>query len=143
MNKYATREEMKEIALGYMTQLGLSENVINDFKNEDLLNESENGGYLYWLNDEEKKIVDDYESESGNLVYHVIHNFMQIEGVDEPFEMYNLLIVTKYNEDREFEAEGVRERFVESYVYNKSVPEFSEYGSITVRQKIGGLVRMY
>lgn len=143
MNKYATREEMKEIALGYMTQLGLSENVINDFKNEDLLNESENGGYLYWLNDDEKKIVDDYESESGNLVFHVIHSFMQIDGVDEPFEMYNLLIVTKYNEDREFEAEGVRERFVESYVYNKSVPEFSEYGSITVRQKIGGLVRVY
>jgi len=143
MNKYATREEMKEIALGYMTQLGLSKNAINDFKNDDLLNESENGGCLYWLNDDEKQIVDEYERESGNLVYHVIHGFMQIEGVDDPFEMYSLLAVTKYNEDREFEADGIRDGIVEAYVYNKSVPEFSEHGAITVRQNIGGLVRMY
>ena len=72
----ASKEEMKEQALEIMKTLKLHENVINEFTTEDKLNKSEAPlGALYWLDDEEKQMVEEYEKKWNVLVYHVIKTY--------------------------------------------------------------------
>lgn len=51
-------------ALNRMAKLGLLENVINEFHQTGRINKSEIYGILYWLDDEEEKMVREWE-ESG------------------------------------------------------------------------------
>ena len=132
-----TREEMKNEAIKRMKKLGLLGQVIKEFKENDILNLSESGGYLYWLDEKQKKIVEDFEKESGNIVYHVVRSFTNMG------EMLSLLIVSKYEEDWEMDWENIPDGYVFSYVVNLDEPMFSEYGTITVQNRIGGLVRLF
>lgn len=66
----ATKEQMKEEALARMTLLHIHSNAIHDFKTENLVNYSQ-FGVLFWLTEEQQKRVDEFEKQSGNLVYHV------------------------------------------------------------------------
>lgn len=132
-----TREEMKNEAIKRMRKLGLFSQVIKEFKEEDILHLSESGGYLYWLDEKQKKIVEDFEKESGNIVYHVVRSFTNMG------EMLSLLIVSKYEEDWEMDWENIPDGYVFSYVVNLDEPMFSEYGTITVQNRIGGLVRLF
>lgn len=131
-----TREDMKIEAMKRMRKLGLFAYVIKEFKDDDILNLSENGGYLYWLDENQKKIVEDFEKKSGNVVYHVIRSFTSIG------EMLSLLIVSKDEEDWEMDWEDIHDGYVFSYVVNLGEPMFSEYGTIAVQNRIGGLVRL-
>ena len=132
-----TREEMKSEAIKRMRKLGLLAQVIKEFKEHDILHLSESGGYLYWLDDKQKKMVEDFEKESGNIVYHVVRSFTNMG------EMLSLLIVSKYEEDWEMDWENIPDGYVFSYVVNLDEPMFSEYGTITVQNRIGGLVRLF
>ena len=67
--------KQKQEAIARMKLLKLHENVIREFEKEGIVNLSENGGFLYWLNGDQQAIVDDFEAEHGALVYHVIHKF--------------------------------------------------------------------
>ena len=59
-----------------MKKLLLHQNVINEFKKENKLNKSEGPlGTLYWLDEEEKGMVKEYEEKWNVLVYHVIKTF--------------------------------------------------------------------
>lgn len=132
-----TREDMKSEAIKRMRKLGLFSQVIKEFKEDDILHLSESGGYLYWLDEKQKKIVEDFEKESGNIVYHVVRSFTNMG------EMLSLLIVSKYEEDWEMDWENIPDGYVFSYVVNLDEPMFSEYGTITVQNRIGGLVRLF
>ena len=58
----ASREEMKKEALQRLKMLKVHENVISDLENENILNKSEYSfGILYWLNNEEKTTVEEFE----------------------------------------------------------------------------------
>lgn len=70
-----TNEQKKIEALERMRTLKLYPNIIKEFEKENIVNMSENGGFLYWLTDEQKEIVSDFEAEHDALVYHVIHDF--------------------------------------------------------------------
>ena len=52
------RERQKAEAVKRMKKLGIMEQLIKEFEEEGKLNLSENGGLLYWLNEEEQKMVD-------------------------------------------------------------------------------------
>jgi len=132
-----TREDMKIEAMKRMRKLGLFSQVIKEFKEDDMLNLSENGGYLYWLDENQKKIVEDFEKKSGNVVYHVIRSFTYIG------EMLSLLIVPKDEEDWEMDWEDIHDGYVFSYVVNLDEPMLSGYGTIAVQNRIGGLVRLF
>lgn len=71
----ATKEQMKEEAIARMTLLHLHANAIHDFKTENLVNYSQ-FGVLFWLTEEQQKRVEEFEKQSGNLVYHVIETIM-------------------------------------------------------------------
>lgn len=123
-------------ALKRMERLGLHPNVIKEFRTEGKLNISENKGVLFWLNDKQKEIVREFENESGNLVFHVVHSFTQFG------ELYNMFYVSKFEEEWERDLSDINDGNCCVYVKNISDDWCSEYGYIGFKKCIGGLVRV-
>ena len=130
-----TVEIKKQEALRRMKQLKLHENCINEFEKDGVINKSENGGILYWLEDNEKEIVKEFEKEYDSTVYHVIYN-------DTEFgELLTLFYVSDYEEEWEMDRDDLNEGYACAYVKNVTYDELSEFGSICFRPRYGGLVR--
>ena len=131
------REEMKLEAVKRMKKLELHYNAIRDFSKKDsVLNKSEGYGALYWLTEEEKKMVEEVEKEYNIMVYHVIHHNAEFG------ECYCMLYVSSYAEDWQTDRELLDDNIVYAYVYNKDNEDFSEFGTIAVKKSFGGLVRI-
>ena len=86
-------------ALKRMELLKLHENVIDDFKEISMLNQSELGGILYWVEGEMEKKIREWEEKTGNLVYHVIHDYTEFG------ELLSLLYVSQYEDEWETDRE--------------------------------------
>lgn len=130
------RERQKAEAVKRMKKLGIMEQPIKEFEEEGKLNLSENGGFLYWLNDGQKEMVEKFEKEHNSLVYHVIHQFTNIG------EMYSLLYVSEYVGEWERDANDIGEGQALAYVINMSMPDCSEFGFIGIQPSIGGVTRI-
>lgn len=122
-------------AVNRMKLLGLHENAIQDFVNEGKLNLSDNG-FLFWLNESEQNIVDQWQQETGNLVYHVVKTRTTF-GL-----MYSFFYVSKYEEEWFMDNADLQEGYAVCYVYNADDELSSEYGSIGFEMKFGGIVRV-
>lgn len=131
------KAKQKKEALERMKLLSLSKNIIKEFDKEGIVNLSENGGILYWLDSDQQSIVDEFEKEHDALVYHIIHDFTEFG------ELYSLLYVSKYEEEWEDEKDELKRGIALSYVKNMDDDFCSEFGSIGIRPQFGGLVRMY
>ncbi len=131
-----TIEEARQEAIKRMKKLNFHSNVLTDFE-EERLNKSELIGVLYWLNNEEIKAVREFEAEHESIVYHVIHQFTNIG------ELYSFLYVKLDDEEWKMDDEGVDQHEALAYVWNKTTPQFSEFGYIGIRSQIGGLVRTW
>ena len=118
-----------------MKILNLHGNVLREFEQEDRLNMSEYGGFLYWLNSDQQAIVDEFEAEWDALVYHVIHSYTSIG------EMLTLLYVSNYPEEWEYDRLDLAEGYPLAYVKNLDDPYLSEIGSVGIECRIGGLIR--
>lgn len=150
MNDLKTRQNAE--ALERMVLLEFHPNVLYDFKNG-VINRSENGGILYWLTDDEKKIVSDFEEKWNATVYHAIRN-SYVYG-----DMLALLYVSQHDEEwsidrqdlqnyEEYEMRNNPSQHIKAirpyaYVYNFTCPEFSEIGSIGIVPQYGGLCRIF
>lgn len=128
------RKVMKEEAVKRMRMLHILPRAVDEFNRQDKINLSENG-ILFWLDEEQEKMVREWEADTGNVVYHVIHNMTEVG------EMYALLFVSKYQEEWWMDNESIPGGTMFAYVINKDEPLFSEYGSIGVRPFIGGVLR--
>jgi hypothetical protein len=133
-----SRELKKEEALKRMVELDLFEPCIRAFKNRDEVQLSEMTGGLYEFSGETELVeqVREFEERYNALVYHVIHTFTEFG------ELYNFLYVSDHEEEWEMEWEDLQDNYVFSYVWNKTDEWCSEFGTIAVRQKFGGLVRI-
>ena len=130
------KEMMKEEAIKRMKILQLHKNVLDDFMNENKLNNSDSPlGSLYWLDEEEIKIVKDFEKRHNVLVYHVIHTFSNLG------ETYELLFVTTEKEEWEDERNDLKNGFAFAQVIVTDYDPNSEMGFIGVEPKNGGLIR--
>lgn len=127
-------EKQKIEAVKRMKALGLYPTVIKEFEEDGKLNLSEYNGLLYHLNDDEKEMVKTWEQDEC-LVYHVIKSQTSF-GL-----LYSLLYVSDTEEEWEMENNDVKELTPFVYVINKTEPMFSEFGSITILPRNGGLVR--
>lgn len=132
-----TKEEMKDEALKRMKMLKMLSQPIKEFKNENKLNLSERCGILYWLDDEQEKMVRDWEEKTGNLVYHVVHNYTNFG------EMYTFLYVSKYKDEWEMDNADLKDGIPICYVMNKDMPDCSEYGAASIKPAIGGVMRVF
>ena len=122
-------------ALKRMELLKLHENVIDDFKEISLLNQSELGGILYWVEGEMERKIREWEEKTGNLVYHVIHDYTEFG------ELLSLLYVSQYEDEWETDREDIQDGYALAYVMNLTDDWCSEYGSIGIRPQWGGVVR--
>lgn len=126
---------IKDEALQRMELLQLHPNIIEDFKQDNKLNRSENLGILYWLTDEEQQMVDTFEKENtGTMVYHIIKTITQDSEI-----IYDLLYVTNDSEDWLIDREYLQDDLVLSHTITRD----SECGFIKVKKLNGGLIREY
>ena len=133
-----SREKKKEEAIKRMNALGLFKPCIKAFTKYDELQLTEPTGGLYEFNDDEElnAKVKEFEEEYDALVYHVIHTYTQFG------ELFNFLYVSDYEEEWEMDNADIEDGYVVAYVWNKSDDFLSEIGSIVVRERFGGLVRV-
>ena len=133
-----SREIKKEEAIKRMKALGLFAPCINAFKDRDevQLTEPTGGLYEFSSNEELTTKVKEFEKDYNALVYHVIHT------PTTEMDMYNFLYVSEHSNEWEMDNDGIDDGYVFAYVWNKTVDYFSEFGSIAVQGKFGGLVRI-
>lgn len=126
---------IKDKIIDRMELLQLHKNVIEDFRQNNKLNRSENFGILYWLTDEEKQLVKTFEKENaGTIVYHIIKTITQDLEI-----VYDLLYVTEDIEDWTIDREYLQDDLVLSY----TITENPESGFIKIKKINGGLIREY
>lgn len=137
-----SREIKKVEAINRMKELGLFAPCIKAFKDRDEVQFSEPTGGLYEFSAyrELTAKVQEFERKNNALVYHVIHTPMRLDG--EAMDMYNFLYVSDYQEEWEVDNADIKEGYALVYVWNKTIDYFSEFGSIAVKEKFGGLVRI-
>lgn len=131
------REELKKEALVRMQMLQLNDDAIKDFEeNEKAWKSETNMGILYWLNDEEEKMVKEFEENNNCIVYHLIHNnYLEIG------ECYSIFYVSQYEDEWEMDRYDIKAYYPFVYVKNIDDETLSEYGSIGIRPVNSGLVR--
>ena len=134
----ATREQMKEEVIKRMKLLNLHTNAIHEFQDDGTVTCSQFGGALFWLNNDQKKRVNEFETETGNLVYHVIATHYVKLG-----QMLTLLYVSPYMEDWERDEAELKAGEPLAYVVNCDDEICSEYGCVGIQSCAGGLRRVW
>ena len=133
-----SREIKKKEALERMKMLHLFKPCITSFEKDDEVQLSEQTGGLYEFSDDTKlnEKIRDFEENHSGLVYHVIHTYTAFG------ELYNLLYVSDHMEEWDMDHEDLKDGYVLCYVWNKDDDWCSEFGTIVVREKFGGIVRV-
>lgn len=129
-------KQIKE-GVNRMRALKMLRQPIKEFEKEGVLNLSENGGYLYWLEPNERDMVAKFEEENDATVYHVIKSFTNF-GL-----MYSLLYVSSYEGEWEKDMDDIKSGMALAYVVNMDMPDCSEFGSIGIKPSIGGVKRIW
>mgnify|MGYP006928618074 FL=1 len=136
-----SKEIKKAEAINRMKALGLFAPCIKVFKRDEVqLSEPTGGLYEFSSNAELTAKVKEFENEYNALVYHVIHTPVKIDG--DVMDMYNFLYVSDYPEEYEMDNNDIKDGYPFVYVWNKTIDYFSEFGSIAVQGRFGGLVRV-
>ena len=132
-----SKEIKKAEAINRMKALDLYNPYVKAFKDKDeiFMSEMTGGVYEFNSNTELCNKVKEFEAENEALVYHVIHTFTQFG------ELYNFLYVSDHEEEWEFDNADIKAGYALAYVWNKDDEWCSEFGSIGVRGKFGGIVR--
>ena len=92
-------------------------------------------GANYWIEENQKEIIKQFEEEYNALVYFVIRSYTEFGTLD------SFLYISDHEEEWKSDYEDIIDGYVYAYVYNYDVPEYSEIGSIAVRERFGGLIR--
>lgn len=134
-----SREEKKTEAVARMKLWGIFPQVIQQFEESNQISESEAPiGACYWLDDEQMQRVCEFEERNNALVYHIVHTFANIG------EMESFLYVSDYPEEWEYDREDIKNGEPLAYVFNKDMPDCSEFGYIGVElTAAGGLCRTW
>lgn len=135
MKEVSKEEKMLREAVKRMKALNIVSNVIKEFEKDRVINKSEFGGFLYWLDDREKEVVRKFQEDTGAIVYSCILNHMEFG------DCLSLLYVSTHEEEWEYDREDLKDKCPFVYVYNFDTPELSEFGHIGVCPRFGGLAR--
>ena len=92
----------KEEAISRLKALKVMPQIIKEFENENTVYSSESG-YLYFLSDEQEKIVKEFEEHHDAVVYHVIRSFTCFG------ELLALLYVSKHQDEWGYDREDQQE----------------------------------
>lgn len=128
--------EQKLEAIKRLKMLDIYGQAITEFEKENVVNKSEHGGILYWLDEKEQEIVNEFEKKYNALVYHIIHNYTEFG------ELYSLMYVSQYKEEWDYDKDDIKNHYACVFVKNMDEDAFSEFGSIGIKSQFGGLVRI-
>ena len=129
------RAKQEAEAIERMKLLGLIANVISEFQNEKVINKSEQVGILYWLDEDEKNFVKDFEAENNAVVYHIIKTYTSIGC------MLSVFYVSDDESEWEMDKEDMKTGEQLCYVKNIDNEDCSEFGYIQFKRCFGGIVR--
>lgn len=131
-------EIKKTEAIKRMKMLDLYTPYIKAFEKKDEIFLSEMTGGVYEITgeDELKAKIKEFEAEYNTLVYHVIHTPTSFG------ELYSFLYISDYEEEWDMDNEDLADGYAMSYVWNKTDEWCSEFGTIGVQGKFGGIVRV-
>ena len=139
-----SREIKKEEAIKRMKKIGIFNEAIEQFENDDLISISEPTpmfgitiGALYWLNDDQKRIVKSFEVEYNALVYLVVRSYTNIGIMD------SLFYVSDHKDEWFMDNADLDEKYACVYVINYDMPECSEFGTIAWKEANGGILRQF
>lgn len=127
--------KQKQEAIERMKMLKIYLQAIKEFEKENVINVSEHGGILFWLDDEQQAMVKRFEEKYNAVVYHVIHNYTEFG------ELYSLLYVSQHENEWDYDKDDIKHNIALSYVVNINEESFSEFGSIGIRPQFGGVIR--
>lgn len=132
-------EKKKAEAVRRMRELGIYGPTIRQFKKQGLLSRSEPPlGAYFWVEGEELELVRDFEKSHNALVYSVIRSYTQFGVMD------SYLYVSDYEEEWEVDRADLLNGEPLCYVYNKDMPDCSEFGCIGIKRSIAaGLYRIW
>ena len=120
-------DEKKVEAIERMKLLKIFPEVIEQFRNDGLVSLSYPPfGAHFWLDDESKQIVADFEKKNDALVFTGIRSYTNIGMMD------SFLFVSDYKEDWTIERRDFRNSTALAYVYNHDMPDCSEMGCIGI-----------
>ena len=132
-----TREQKINEAVARMKKLGIMTDTIKQFEQGKVSQSID--GFMYWIDEHTennlKAQIDEFEQKNNAVVYYVITTNTNF-GL-----LYSLLFVGDDESEWEYENEDIADNYVFSYVINNDEPMFSEYGTIGVGQRFGGLIR--
>ena len=139
-----SREIKKEEAIKRMKKMGVFNETIEQFKNDNLVSISEPTpmfgitiGALYWLNDDQKRVVKNFEEEYNALVYLVVRSYTNIGIMD------SLFYVSDHKDEWFMDNADLDEKYACVYVINYDMPECSEFGTIAWKEANGGILRQF
>lgn len=130
-----TRQKQKQEAIARMKLLKLHQNIIREFEQDDVINLSENGGILFWLDEKQTEYVRNFEKNYDAVVYHVIHEYTNIG------EMLSFLYVSDDKYEWGYDRDDLKKGYALAYVKNLDDEECSEFGTIGIKPQYGGLIR--
>lgn len=131
-----SREKKVEKAVECMRKLKITDSCIQGFVGG-RLTKFEN--YLgFWADEDIVNKVKEIEKQYNGVVYAITHEFTAFG------EMYSFLWVPDYIEDWEYLVEKNGGFFnVDAYVWNKSDNDCSEFGTIGISARLGGIRRAW
>lgn len=131
--------ELKQMeAVCRMKSMHIMPDAIKLFRDEDKVLVSENPyGFMYQTNEEQAKLISDFEAEHNALVYHA-----NLVHTSELGDLLSLFYVSNHIEEWEMDRSDLPEHFAFVYTINLSIPEFSEFGMIEFHAVNGGIKRI-
>ena len=132
-----SRIEKKREAIKRMEVLDIYSETIRQFEKEGYISYSEPPmGANYWVDEEQRKIIRDFEEEHDALVYFAIRSYTNFGTLD------SFLYVSDHEDEWKMDNNDIKHGYVYAYVYNHDIPEYSEIGLIGVKPRFGGLIRI-
>lgn len=118
-----TVEELKQEVIKRMKSLQLQDNVIENFEKENKIYVSEIKGGLVEANDEQMKILREFEKEKNIRIYHIIH--LKGKGID------SLCFLYISNDKEKWQAERNEiSRCIIEILYYKEIKDVREIGIV-------------
>ena len=132
-----SRETKKEEAIYRMKLMNIIPDAIKPLEEENTVMVSENPfGFLYWLNDDQKKLVADFEAEYDSLVY--LANLCNTEFG----RLLSLFYVSDHKNEWKMDMDDIKDGYAMVYCINLDDPYSSEFGTIAFQSINGGIKRI-
>lgn len=131
------RDDKRLEAIKRMKKMNLFAPAIKQFAEDHAVMVSEPPiGGLYWLNAEQKKMVQEFENEWNALVYLVVRSYTNLGTMDSIF------YVSNHKDEWPMDNDDLAENCACVYVVNHDMPDCSEFGTIAWKNVNGGILRV-